>query len=364
MADYIRVGFLGASSIAHKAWKAIEKAGSIHVTAVACRDKARGEAFVKECVAALGVPEERVPAVVSYDELVTSPNVDVIYISIPVTARNEWVLKCVENGKHIVGEKPPAASSDELRSWLEALSAKKLLYVDGTMFSHGPYIEKVLECLPQVGAIKQMTSNFSTDLRPESNDIRLDPALEPLGALGDVGWYCVRAMLHVMRFKMPVAVSGRIVEQSAKGGITSFFGELTFEDGETGEAIIGSFYCDFNSTLDTDFTVAGTDAVIEAPNLFMPTTDKPVTVKVVKTDMSCPVPQMSFTCFREVREVEVKEDGHVQETNLWRNVRDAMRKGSEEGKYEVDEGANVEWGKRAWMTQCILEKLLESAKVQ
>lgn len=361
----VRVGFVGASSISRKVWAAIEAAGHLQVTCVGSRTAERARDYIKASVESLHISEQRVPAAATYEEVVSSPDVDVVYISLPVTARNEWVLKCAQNGKHVVGEKPPAASTEQLQEWLKALGEHRLLYMDGTMFSHGPYVKSVVEAIPKVGTVRHMAATLTFCAPPErvQADIRMKPELEPLGAIGDTGWYCVRSFLHMMNFAMPVAVAGRVIEKLPNGAIMSFKGDLTFTDPKTNEPIYATFYCGFTSSPEQDFIISGTKGTIDAPHLTNPLTDvgpakfEIITPSVVEGGIDVKV-------IRHVDVVEIPEEcGHAQETEMWRCVHRSLQRGKD-GRLVADETAAQEWGKRAWITQCVLEKLLESSKSQ
>ncbi|GET88708.1 oxidoreductase-like protein [Leishmania tarentolae] len=363
--DTIRVGFLGASTIARKVWAAIERAGNMQVTLVGSRSLEVAQKFIDECTESLHISEERKALAATYNEVVGSSNVDVVYISIPVTARHEWVMKCAENNKHVVGEKPPASTPEQLQSWLETLSAKALLYMDGTMFSHGPYVKKVVECLPEIGDIHQMTFVFSFRASPErlQNDIRCNPNLEPLGALGDIGWYGIRSFLHMVNFAMPTTVAGRIIEELPNGAVTSFKGELTFPGAKPDSKIHAYFYCSFLSSPQQCFIVSGTKGRIVADQLTNPLTDAgAVCFKIVKPMFAGPNPGTAVTVEQTVTNVEVPEEtGHMQETQMWRDVRDSLKR-DESGSLIAKEDAVREWARKSWMTHCIAAKLMESAR--
>lgn len=363
--DTIKVGFLGASGIAKKVWAAIEAAGNMQVTMVGSRDQETGQKFIDEGMASLKIPPDRKAVTGTYDEVITSADVDVVYISIPVTKRQEWVMKCAENGKHVVGEKPPATTAEELQSWLEALSAKGLLYMDGTMFSHGPYVQKVVDCLPQIGELRHMSACLSFNAGEEwsKNDIRCKPDLEPAGALGDCGWYCVRSFLHMVHFQMPIAVSGRIVEQLSNGAVVAFKGDLTFKGQSEDDHIYGTFFCSFMSSAEQYFIASGTKGRIVACQFTNPLTDVGAThFKVIHPVAGDFAPDPDIKIEQVVTDVEVPEEtGHMQETQMWRDVRDCLQR-DEKGKLFAQEDAVRQWGRKAWITQTIVEKLLESAR--
>lgn len=363
--DAIRVGFLGASAIAHKVWAAIEAAGNMQVTIVGSRSAETGQKFIDESIESLHISADRKPVTGSYDDVVSSPNVDVVYISIPVTFRHEWVMKCAENGKHVVGEKPPASTPEQLQSWLEALSAKGLLYMDGTMFSHGPYVQKVVESLPKIGKLRHMASTLSFNGGDEylAKDIRCNPEYEPAGALGDCGWYCVRSFLHMVNFQMPIAVSGRIVEQLPNGAVVAFKGDLTFNGESEGDKIHATFFCGFKSSPEQYFIASGTKGRIVACQFTNPLTDVGAThfqiINPIAGDFAAD-PEIKIQ--QNVTDVEVPEEtGHAQETQMWRDVRDCLKR-EESGELLADEEAVRDWGRKAWITHTIVQKLLESAR--
>ncbi|EPY31210.1 oxidoreductase-like protein [Strigomonas culicis] len=355
-ASTVRVGFLGASSISRKVWAALHAAG-LKVTLVGSRDREKALAYIAECTTGLSLAPDQAPEPATYDEVVTADQVDVVYISLPVTEREGWVLKCAANGKHVVCEKPHP-SSDALRAWSDALTPKHLLFMDGTMFSHGDYIQKVVESLPRIGTLRYLSGCFCF-LAQDPKDIRMNPEMEPMGALGDLGWYCVRFMLHAMKFAMPTAVVGRIVERAPNGAILSFSGELTFVDEETKAPVTGSFFSSFTCAAQNEFVLAGTTGTIEAPDLILPLTSAPTQVTIVRHVMEAR--GINFHVGREEEVVAVpKEKGHDQETQMWRDVAACLRR-DESGALVAREDEAAKWFRVAWMTQCILDKLLESA---
>ncbi|KAH9593378.1 Oxidoreductase [Trypanosoma melophagium] len=363
MSHPIRVGLLGTSVIARKVWAAIQAAG-LDVSAVGSRNPKNAETFVQECCYQLNIDDYQKPQLCTYDELVTSEDVDVIYISIPVMERPTWVMKCAQNGKHVVGENPPAENAEVLQGWLDQLRLKKLLYMDGTMFSHGPWLRKLLEIVPRCGTIRRLTATLSwcADEETQKTNIRFNPALENLGALGDCGWYCVRAMLHIMQFHMPISAVGRILETNDKGAIVAFSGELTFKLDD--ENLTGFFYCALNSAPQAELTISGTTGIIESPNIYNPITTPPGCASFKFVEAFTKASGTKLTVKRDEHIIEVpEENGYVQEVEMWRDVAASLSYDTE-GRLVASPEAMQKWVRMAWMTQFILDKLVESARMQ
>lgn len=78
------------------------------------------------------------------------------------------------------------------------------------MWFHSYRTKEVLRLKGQIGPVRIVNSACTFRVSDpgwlEGKDIRTDKALEPLGCLGDVGWYCVSATLFALDFQMPRSV--------------------------------------------------------------------------------------------------------------------------------------------------------------
>src|SRR5437868_61606 len=210
MTTKCRWGILGTATIARKNWKAIHNAPSATLLAVASRDRGRAQHFINECQA--HTPFATVPAACgSYEELLNRADIDAVYMPLPTAVRKEWVLRAAETGKHILCEKPCAVSSADLCEMLDGCRRNHVQFMDGVMFMHSrrlTLMRRVLDEQQAVGAIRRVTSQFSFKASDEflSGNIRVQSNLEPLGCLGDLGWYNIRFSLWAMTEQMPLRV--------------------------------------------------------------------------------------------------------------------------------------------------------------
>ena len=270
----LRWGIPGTARIARKIWKGIWHSGNSIVTAVASRDLERARQFITDCQREN--PFETPPAALgSYQELLTSRNVDAVYIPMPTGIRKEWVVRAAEAGKHVLCEKPCAASVSEIREMIDACHRNHVQFMDGVMFMHNPRLDRIRQALDDgksIGPIRRIASHFSffsTDDFRQTN-IRGDGALEPLGCLGDLGWYCVRFALWAMNWRLPREVSGRILSQNYKERSPcpvpfDFSGELIFDND-----ISSSFFCSFLTAYANWVAVTGTLGHLRVPDFTLP----------------------------------------------------------------------------------------------
>ena len=244
-----RWGFLSTAAIARKNWKAIRLSGNGHVTAVASRSLTRAQDFIDECAAEVPQPNP-VAAVGSYEELLNRDDVDAVYIPLPTGIRKEWVIRAAQSGKHVLCEKPVANNSADAKEMIDTCADAGVQFMDGVMFEHSARLAALREAVhdaSNLGKIRRLNTHFSfcgDDSFRQAN-IRANHHLEPHGALGDLGWYCIRFMLCVMNDLLPTHVSARtlasIAADSGDGEVPSeMSGELVFPGDVT-----GTFFCSF-----------------------------------------------------------------------------------------------------------------------
>ena len=244
-----RWGILGTAGIARKNWKAIRLAGNASIVAVASRNEASASRFINECSSQ--VPFEQCPSALgSYEALLERSDVDAVYIPLPTALRREWVIKAAEAGKHVLGEKPAALNAIEVAEMLAACKRNHVQYMDGVMFMHSqrlPMIRKILDDQDQLGQLRRMTSQFSFpgDATFCESNIRTSSDLEPYGCLGDLGWYCTRFFLWVLKGQMPTEVRARtLTPLQGKSSPAPVPGEISAELNFPG-GVSASFYNSF-----------------------------------------------------------------------------------------------------------------------
>ena len=350
--EKLRIGFLSTAGIGRKNWKAILNSGNSIVSTVASRDLQKSQAFIRECQDEHSfdpIPD----ALGSYEELIHSPNVDAIYIPLPTALRKDFVLRAAAAGKHILCEKPCAASVDGLEAMLAACKKNSVHFLDGVMFMHNirlPKIRAALDDGQSVGQIRRITSAFSFYPGEEffSTNIRANGALEPAGCAGDLGWYSIRFSLWAMNWQMPESVSGKILSQSENfpgrpSSPTEFSATLNYPGGVTAE-----FYSSFRAAKQQWVIVSGQKGWLRLPDFVHPFNGYEPAFEVnerfitVPGEMPCP-PGANAMDF-----------GHAtaQDTRMWRNFANQIASGK----------LNEDWAMWALKTQIVLDACRESAK--
>jgi len=166
--DRLRIGCLGAAKIAPDALiKPAAGTERAEVVAIAARDPERARTFAEEH----GIAQ--VDA--SYEALIRNPNVDAVYNPLPASLHAEWTLKALEQGKHVLCEKPFASNAAEAEQMVTAASDSGLVLLEAFHYRYHPLANRILEVLARgvLGDLHQIKGAFCVSI-PDPEDIRYD----------------------------------------------------------------------------------------------------------------------------------------------------------------------------------------------
>lgn len=353
-----RWGILSAANIARKNWLAIKNSGNGIVAAVASRSVSKAQSFIDQCQS--NEPFELAPlAIEGYEALLQSPTIDAVYIPLPTGLRKDWVIRAAEAGKHILCEKPCAPNASELREMINACKSNNVQFMDGVMYMHGRRLNEMRKTLDDgtsVGAIRRISSQFSFHGGDDfvSNNIRGDYSLEPLGALGDLGWYTIRFSLWAMKYQMPEYVTATLLTEHRPDSKhpsvpLEISAELFFAGG-----VSAAFYNSFITEHQQWANISGNRGYLHCPDFVLPyhnSSSKFFITKSVHQNDGC-----RFKMFEHKQEVVVDESSDSEpdspETNLFRNFAELVN----------SKRVDSQWPEITLKTQLVLDAVLESAR--
>lgn len=182
----MRIGILGAAWIVPDAilkpcillqGKGID----ISVVGIACREKQRAEEFAKK---------HQIPEVFgSYEELIASPSIDLIYIPLPNGLHHKWAIKSLQGQKHVLCEKPFASNATQAEEMIKVAEENGKFIVEAFHYRFHPFIKKMGEIIQSgsIGQIQSIDVNFKIPIIKKT-DIRYNWDLAG-GAMMDTGAY-------------------------------------------------------------------------------------------------------------------------------------------------------------------------------
>ncbi|CAM0885496.1 unnamed protein product [Alopecurus aequalis] len=267
----VRFGIMGCATIARKLARAMLLSAPLAaVAAVGSRSEGKARLFAADN----GLPAStRLHG--SYEALLDDPGVDAVYLPLPTSLHVQWAVAAARRGKHVLLEKPTALCAADLDAILAACEENGVQFMDSTMWMHHPRTAKMRQLLDDrttIGEARVINSVFSFRANEDflQNDIRVKPDLDALGALGDAGWYCIRAILWAVNYELPrnvIAIKDPV--KNKVGVLLACGATLYWADGK-----IATFHCSFLTNLTMDMTVVGTNGTLHVTDFVIPYEEK------------------------------------------------------------------------------------------
>jgi predicted dehydrogenase len=193
----IRWAILGAGKIAHKFATDFKFVENAELISVASRDKGRANSFASQYA---------IPEIYSYDELYNSSDVDAVYIATPHNFHFEQALKCLENKKAVLCEKPVTINASQFESLTE-IARKNNVFLMEAMWTY--FIPSVIQAKKwikegKIGSVKIVQADFGYKMEFNPHSRLFDPSLAG-GALLDLGVYPISFSQYIME-QMPESI--------------------------------------------------------------------------------------------------------------------------------------------------------------
>ena len=177
----VRFGILGCSSVAQRRFlPALQKSSRARLERVGSRTPAKGTEFARKFQCAKAG---------SYDDVLDDPEVDAIYLSLPVALHEEWLRKAAQRKKHVLCEKPAFAAYPTAFETVQFFRSCGARLMEGYMFRYHPQHALVKQLVKEgrIGEVRSFTGEYAVP-RPPAEDIRFKPELGG-GVLLDAGGY-------------------------------------------------------------------------------------------------------------------------------------------------------------------------------
>jgi predicted dehydrogenase len=257
----VRFGVLGTGRITRRIVAELQQSGATNVAAIGSRELVRGRWFADQ----FGIAR----ALGSYQELIESPEIDAVYIALPPALHHEWAMRAVEQGKHVLCEKPLMVDAGEALE-LDTLASKQGVYwLDATGWLHHPRTKRMAEHLQsgRLGELRHVSTAVSFFEPFQTNDHRLVAELGG-GCLLDLGWYAVGFVLWSQQQCLPTRVSA--LGQQRDGVWRRVTAMMEFANGVTATA-----HCAYDVATRKWMEIAGHEASIVCDDFTRPWVERP-----------------------------------------------------------------------------------------
>jgi predicted dehydrogenase len=178
----IRWGIIGTGGIAKTFAGDLALLPDAALVAVGSRSQSSADSFADR----FGVVRRHA----SYEELVTDPDVDAVYVATPHPSHHDSAMLAIDAGKAVLVEKPFTINAAEARSLIDAARAKGTFLMEAMWTRFLPDVARIRELLAEgrLGDVRSMTADHGQWFAQDPHHRLFAPELGG-GALLDLGIY-------------------------------------------------------------------------------------------------------------------------------------------------------------------------------
>ncbi len=249
----VRWGLLSTANINQALIPAIRESARGKLIAIASRNLKKAEEYAKKW----NIPS----AFGGYEEMLSSGEIDAVYIGLPNHLHAEWTIKALQSGVHVLCEKPLSTSLEDAEAMINTSQETGCALAEALMYRHHPQTKLVGEWVHsgKLGEITLIRGAFDFKLpdkqRQEGNlNVRLVPEYGG-GSLWDVGIYPISFTQYLMS-SPPSWVFGS--QQTGETGVDEVFtGQMGFT--RQNHEVLAQISCSFKTPFHIFMEIIGTE---------------------------------------------------------------------------------------------------------
>lgn len=166
------------------------------IVSVGCSSHTKGQDFIAAHKVTKENNEGVIPIVQSYDEFYVNKDIQAVYIGTPHVFHKEQVIQCLNNGLHVLCEKPFTLNEKDSKELFELAKEKNRYLMEGVWTRFLPVVKQLKSKVQEdkvLGDVFRMIMDFSFD--PDLPNVEESSRIRDInlgaGALLDIGIYCL-----------------------------------------------------------------------------------------------------------------------------------------------------------------------------
>ncbi|MEX8549321.1 MAG: Gfo/Idh/MocA family oxidoreductase [Mucilaginibacter sp.] len=152
------------------------------------------------------IPQKNIYNYQNFDSIAQNPDIDIVYVVLPVSMHKEYTIRAAKAGKHVICEKPMALNAADCREMIMACKQANRMLSIGYRLHFEPHNLEVMRLGQKqvLGKVTQLeTANGFTWGGPPT--WRLKKAMSGGGGLMDMGIYAIQGARYTLG-QEPIAV--------------------------------------------------------------------------------------------------------------------------------------------------------------
>ena len=164
-------------------------------------------AKARKVAAEYGVPERGIYNYQNFDSIRDNPDIDIVYICLPVSMHLEYTERAAAAGKHVLCEKPMALNSKHCEQMIAACrkAGKKLMIGYRSHFEPHNLEAMRRARSGELGKLRYFRSEHGFTMGGGADNWRLKKAMSGGGSMMDIGIYALQAARYMVG-EEPIAV--------------------------------------------------------------------------------------------------------------------------------------------------------------
>ncbi len=193
----LKWGIIGAGNIADKMANALKITPNNQLYAVASKTPSKAKIFADK---------NSVENVYSYEEIVNNSEIDIIYVATTHNFHFDNAKLALEQGKHVLIEKPFTINAKQARELVHIAREKNLFLMEAIWTRFLPSIKMLKKKIinHEIGDVKQINISFGVFVEPKYEKRLKDPALAG-GVTLDMGIYPISFVCYLLG-ELPIKI--------------------------------------------------------------------------------------------------------------------------------------------------------------
>jgi predicted dehydrogenase len=249
----VRWGIIGLGKIAGRFAESLAYVPDSRLWAVASRSADKAEQFGGR----FSVPFRYA----DYDGILSNPEVDIIYIATPHSEHHALALRCLNQGKAVLCEKPLALNSRQVEEMIATARQQQRFLMEALWTKFMPPYQKLTRLIASgaIGSVNGIHANFGMRTEYQTGHRLFDPRLGG-GGLLDIGIYPVFLAVALMGRPEKLQAMATLTESGVDDNchITMDFGHKAY----------AQLSCSLTTTTSLEAEIYGSNGFIKMHNPF------------------------------------------------------------------------------------------------
>jgi len=200
----LRIALVGLGGYARFAVPRLMQSKHATLSALFSADRAKAATWAAEW----NLPERAIFDYSLFGRLADLEDIDAVHLCLPVGLHAEYAERALRAGKHVLCEKPLAATSAQARALIALAEQRGLVLMPAYRAWYSKPLQDCLTRLRSLGPVTAIDAHKGFVMTLPAGNWRFDPALSGGGSLFDIGPYSVQLTRWALG-AMPVRVQAR-----------------------------------------------------------------------------------------------------------------------------------------------------------